>query len=55
MLAADIDYQSDFPECFIRKYDGEYDLETNSVSSIWEIEIDTNHQRGDAIKTSNQV
>jgi len=41
MLSADISYNSNFAECYIRNYNGKFSEETNSVSSIWEVEVDS--------------
>jgi len=37
-LAADISYQTGLPEAYLRRYNGVYDTENISISSIWEIE-----------------
>ena len=51
-LTVDYEYENNFPECFIRKYEGEFEEEMISISSIWEVEIDTNTYRGDLIKNT---
>ena len=38
-MSADINYESEDPEVFVRKYSGEFGLEHSALSSIWEVEI----------------
>ena len=38
-LSADINYNMQNSECYIRKYSGEYSLENESIDTIWQIEI----------------
>ena len=50
LLTADYCYQgTDSQECYLRKYEGPYEQDTNSVSSIWEIEKEDNNMRGDHV------
>ena len=39
-LAADIPYETDYPEIYIDNYVGEHVEELNSVKYLWEVEID---------------
>ncbi|KAL4510112.1 hypothetical protein ABPG72_010305 [Tetrahymena utriculariae] len=50
-LTADLSYNNKkgYSEAYIRKYQGEFELEKYSVSSIWEIEKDSNFDRGSNI------
>ena len=38
MLSADIDYNLQINNVFIRKYEGEFNTEEFSVLSVWEVE-----------------
>ncbi|EAR96945.2 cation channel family protein (macronuclear) [Tetrahymena thermophila SB210] len=54
-LTADISYDNKkgYSEAYIRKYQGEYELEKYSVASIWEIEKDSCFDRGSNIPVSS--
>ena len=41
-LSSDLSYYSDEPEVYLRTYKGEYNELENSVSSVWQIEMNNN-------------
>ncbi|KAL4466941.1 hypothetical protein ABPG74_010538 [Tetrahymena malaccensis] len=55
-LTADLSYDNKkgYSEAYIRKYQGEFELEKYSAASIWEIEKDSYFDRGSNILVSSQ-
>ena len=45
-LCADLNYNGDFPEGYIRKYQGTYETERISVETIWRVEIIQESEEG---------
>lgn len=54
-LSADISYQGGQSECYLGKYVGDYDVEQKSINSLWEIEVDVFHKRGQACRLLNEA
>ena len=52
-VAADIAYEQENPEVYVRKYSGDYPEESLSVSEIWEVEQLAVKGRGSEIMTGN--
>lgn len=51
-LAADINYENENAEVFVRKYKGQYSEEDISIAEIWEVEPLTLRERGEPIRTN---
>jgi dolichyl-phosphate-mannose--protein O-mannosyl transferase len=53
-ITADRCYEGKFPECYIRKYIGEYKEEEMHVDSLWEVEVAHFKHRGNYCKIDDE-